>query len=69
MGSLERVVDDEVMPLSPDNRSHPVGEVVFADSDGTKVSATLVVDSHGELREMDVWKVDFTPVLRMPSKF
>lgn len=39
----------------------------FHDEDGVLVSATLNLDQHGRLFEMDVWKVDFSPLRRWPT--
>ena len=44
----------------------------FTDEDGVTVSAALYVDSAVHPFELDVWKVDFSPLIRMPgdnSKF
>ncbi len=38
-----------------------VAEFMFKDIDGTPVSASLNVDQQGELYELDIWKVDFSP--------
>jgi hypothetical protein len=38
-----------------------------ADSDGTPVSIALNLDSGGHLYELDLWKVDFGPLLRWPQ--
>ncbi|XPF95292.1 DUF6984 family protein [Colwellia sp. RE-S-Sl-9] len=40
-------------------------EYTFEDSDGTKVLATLYLDKEGEIYELDVWKVDFSPTQRL----
>lgn len=39
----------------------------FNDSDGVLVSATLNVDEESRLYELDMWKVDFTPIVTYPS--
>jgi hypothetical protein len=39
----------------------------FFDEDGVLVSVALNVDSHGKLYELDLWKVDFSPLLRWPQ--
>ena len=39
----------------------------FEDEDGVSVSATLNVDQHGQLYELDVWKVDNSPLRRWPA--
>ena len=38
----------------------------FDDSDGIAVTYCLVLDNHGALYELDAWKVDFSPVKRLP---
>ena len=44
-----------------------LGEARFTDADGVAVTAVLTVDQHGDLFELDVWKVDFSPLLRWPE--
>jgi hypothetical protein len=46
-----------------DNRQlgEQIAEYMFKDLDGTPVSAALNVDELGELYELDIWKVDFSP--------
>jgi hypothetical protein len=39
----------------------------FHDEDGVLVSATLNVDQHGRLFELDVWRVDFAALRRWPT--
>lgn len=39
----------------------------FYDTDGVDVVAYLLVDSCYELRELDLWKVDYSPICRIPS--
>ncbi len=38
-----------------------IAEYMFKDVDGTFVSAALNVDKQGDLYELDIWKVDFSP--------
>ena len=38
----------------------------YEDEDGVLVSVSLNVDQHGELFEIDMWKVDFSPLRRFP---
>jgi hypothetical protein len=40
----------------------------FDDSDGTEVWATLNLDQNGCLFELDVWKVDFSPLGKWPEE-
>lgn len=42
-------------------------ETQFLDADGTLVVAVLNVDVEDQLFEIDVWKVDFSTLLRWPS--
>jgi hypothetical protein len=53
-----------------DNRQRRFGkkiaEAEFTDEDGTPVSAVVNVDENGELFELDIWKVDFSPLKRYP---
>ncbi|QQO17442.1 hypothetical protein JJB99_15535 [Bradyrhizobium diazoefficiens] len=39
-----------------------IGEAEFDDADGVLVSVALNVDQRGELFELDLWKVDFSPL-------
>lgn len=68
MGSLARVLPAGCMPLSVDNPSLSIGEVLFDDADGVSVSATLTVDSRGCVHELDVWKADFSALKSMPDR-
>ena len=42
-------------------------ECFFNDLDDVLVIATLNLDQDGELFELDVWKVDFSPLLSWPD--
>lgn len=42
-------------------------EVDFKDEDNVTVSVVLNLDNYGELFELDIWKVDFTKLLRWPK--
>ena len=44
-----------------------IGEATFVDEDGVVVSATLNLDQHGDLFELDLWKVDNSPLRRYPN--
>lgn len=53
---------------SPDRRfGECVGEAEFDDADGVTVSVALNADQSGELFELDVWKVDFSPLQRIAA--
>lgn len=44
-----------------------VAEFSFDDADGVKVWAALYVDKDGTPLEFDMWKVDFSPLVRIPE--
>ena len=44
-----------------------VAELQFADTDGVPVLASLNVDKDGDLFELDIWKTDFSPVIKIPG--
>jgi len=43
------------------------GTYEYRDADDVLVSMTLNLDEHGQLLELDSWKVDFSPLLRLPN--
>lgn len=46
-----------------------ISEHHFKDKDGVDVIASLNVDNTGNLLELDIWKTDFSPLLKLPDKF
>jgi len=44
-----------------------IGEGTFLDQDGILVSVALNLDQFGNLFELDMWKVDFSPLLGYPD--
>ena len=44
-----------------------VSEAEFIDSDGTLVSIALMLDGDNQLFELDIWKVDFSPLITLPA--
>lgn len=44
-----------------------LNEFFFSDSDGVKVVATLFIDRNRKLAELDIWKTDFSPLLKIPN--
>ncbi|ACE06212.1 hypothetical protein Aasi_0841 [Candidatus Amoebophilus asiaticus 5a2] len=46
-----------------------ISECQFKDKDGIDVIASLYIDDKGNLFELDIWKVDFSPLLDIPQKF
>jgi hypothetical protein len=73
-GSMVRPLDDGGMgSLSLDIEAKEkfgavIGEVKFRDSDGVGVSAALYLDSQGQLYELDMFKGDFSRLLRWPTE-
>jgi hypothetical protein len=39
----------------------------FTDEDGVDVIASLNLDQHGKLYELDIWKTDFGKLIRIPD--
>ena len=63
MGSLT------IGPVSEQRRfGSQAAECEFDDSDGVLVSATLNLDQSGHLYEIDVWRVDFSPLQQWPTR-
>jgi len=46
-----------------------VASCYFQDIDNVTVSAALNVDTNGKIFEMDIWKTDFTPLIKIATKF
>jgi hypothetical protein len=44
-----------------------IAEAEFSDEDGVLVSAAINVDDQGNLFELDLWKIDFSPLRRYPK--
>lgn len=66
MGSLYLSYSQSVDPCRSFYKS--VSECNFYDSDGVFVVVTLNIDRDGVIFELDVWKVDFTPLKTIPPK-
>jgi hypothetical protein len=54
-------------PRAERSMSAQLSEARFVDADGVSVSATLNLDGAGALFELDIWKVDFSPLQRLPG--
>jgi hypothetical protein len=65
MGSLSLVPEGNDSTVRSLGRQVAAGE--FTDRDGVPVSVALNVDQQGKLFELDVWKVNFAPLLSWPS--
>jgi len=46
-----------------------IAEYQFTDSDGVEVLIALNVDNEGYLFELDVWKTDYSPLIKLPDNF
>lgn len=44
-----------------------LAECNFFDEDGVELSVSLNADENGDLFELDIWKVDFSPLIRFPK--
>jgi len=55
--------------ISHDNRlfGKQVSECMFLDEDGIDVIASLNLDDEGELFELDIWKTDFSSLIKIPE--
>jgi hypothetical protein len=42
-------------------------EASYFDEDRKKVLITLTANQHGELYDLDIWKMDFSPLRRYPT--
>ncbi|TGE24249.1 hypothetical protein E5K00_03275 [Hymenobacter aquaticus] len=52
----------------PDRRlGEKIAATRFLDEDGVPVFVSLYLDQQGELYELDCWKVDDTPLRRIPA--
>jgi len=56
--------------VSQSNRrmSEAIVQGEFNDRDGMLVSFTINLDNNGNLFELDLWRVDFEPLQRLPSQ-
>ncbi|MCE2495533.1 MAG: hypothetical protein J4F31_02985 [Flavobacteriales bacterium] len=77
-GLLVRSMNDDGMgslclfpkgEIKEDDRSfgESVSEFQFTDQDGIEVIASLNLDNNGDLFELDIWKTDFSKVIRLPE--
>ena len=63
MGSLLFFPED-----SRTRTATPSANATFSDADGMLVSVQLNVDQDGKPFELDLFKIDFSPLLKWPSK-
>ncbi|WP_400192293.1 DUF6984 family protein [Hymenobacter sp. B81] len=55
-----------VSPKTERRFGRVLAETQYADADGVPVLASLYLDREGELYELDSWKVDYSPLRRIP---
>ncbi|AFL88567.1 hypothetical protein Terro_2670 [Terriglobus roseus DSM 18391] len=53
--------------LGPRKMDHELIAVRARDEDGMGLEISLNVDQDGDLFELDIWRVDFKPLLRLPE--
>jgi hypothetical protein len=63
MGSL-LLAPKDANPSRKFGRQLVLGQ--FLDTDGIPVSVSINVDQEGKLFELDIWKVDFSPLVQWP---
>jgi hypothetical protein len=62
MGSIKFLYDD----AESRDCAYQVAEAAAEDEDGVPISLALHLDQHGDPFELDIWKVDFSPLIRYP---
>ncbi len=65
MGSLLLFLG--VTPTDDRHFGKEIAEFSFEDTDGILVSVALNIDNFGNLFELDVWKVNYSPTLAFPD--
>lgn len=63
MGSLKFVQNSSEKPRF----GCQIREATFADMDGVPVSATINLDQNGQLYELDFFKADNSPLMKIPA--
>jgi hypothetical protein len=63
MGSLRFCASD----ARPRRLGAQLVEKEFIDSDGIPIMVAINLDEHGDLYELDIWKVDFSPLKQLPT--
>ena len=67
MGSLRFISSGKAFSSSTQKFGGETSSCHFTDKDGVLVSAALYIDSSGCPVELDMWKVDFSPLIRIPN--
>lgn len=58
-----------VKPLALNDRGFNSNMYTFNDQDGMPITAFLTFDSIGYMKQLDLWKVDDSPISRLPESF
>lgn len=66
MGSL-RFIHPGMHENEKQRMSMQVAESQFLDEDGVPILVSINIDEAGRLYEFDIWKVDFSKVLKYPT--
>ena len=66
MGSLRLQVPD--VPRATGHQLAIRSELIFKDADDVDVLVSLYCDANGVPVELDIWKVDYMPVVRFPDE-
>lgn len=68
MGSLHFMPRGQMVANDDREFDYEMRACHFMDEDGVLVCVALYADSVGLPFELDVWKVDFSPLIRMPNE-
>ena len=67
MGSFTITVPD--FPSAGRKFGREVSHIEFLDKDGIPVDVTLNTDKQNRPFEVDIWKIDFSPLIELPTTF
>ena len=65
MGSIRVVSPPPREPIDGEKAS----DILFMDTDGVAVLASLYLDANARPAELAIWKTDFSPLLAIPEGF
>lgn len=63
MGGIRFLWQGKCSPLF----GEALAECTFRDADGVGLSVSLNLDKDGSLFELDIWRVDFAPLIKYPD--
>ncbi|MDR1003799.1 MAG: hypothetical protein LBL97_02145 [Prevotellaceae bacterium] len=69
MGSLYLIPNFHTKNKEERSFGQQISECNFKDIDGIDVIASLNLDDIGDLFELDIWKVNFQPLIEIASEF